>query len=137
MVAISASREIAAPLSRVWQIISDIDNEPVYWHGTKTVKNIKKSGNTIEREVTIAFRDSLCRQIVVLDPERSVDITITEGPMKGTKRVTLSPVGENTRIDAIWEIKLTGFLGVFSGMVKKHIAEGTEEALERIAKAVE
>ena len=137
MVAISASREIAAPLSRVWQIISDIDNEPVYWHGTKTVKNIKKSGNTVEREVTIAFRDSLCRQIVVLDPERSVDITITEGPMKGTKRVTLSPVGENTRIDAIWEIKLTGFLGVFSGMVKKHIAEGTEEALERIAKAVE
>ncbi|MGI0037224.1 MAG: type II toxin-antitoxin system RatA family toxin [Nitrososphaera sp.] len=137
MVAISASREIAAPVSRVWQIVSDVDNEPKYWHGTKTVKNISRSGNTIEREVTIAFRDSLCRQIVVLEPERSVDITITEGPMKGTRKVTLSPVGENTRIDAIWDIKLAGFLGMFSGIVKKHIAEGTEEALERIAKAVE
>jgi uncharacterized protein YndB with AHSA1/START domain len=137
MVAINASREIAAPVSRVWQIVSDVDNEPKYWHGTKTVKNIRKSGNTIEREVTIAFRDSLCRQTVVLDPEKSVEITITEGPMKGTKKVTLSPVGEMTRIDAIWDIKLSGFLGMFSGMVKKHIAEGTEEALDRIAKAVE
>jgi len=137
MVAINASREIAAPVSRVWQIVSDVDNEPKYWHGTKTVKNIRKSGNTIEREVTIAFRDSLCRQTVVLDPEKSVEITITEGPMKGTKKVTLSPVGEMTRIDAIWDIKLAGFLGMFSGMVKKHIAEGTEEALDRIAKAVE
>ena len=137
MVAINASREIAAPVSRVWQIVSDVDNEPKYWHGTKTVKNIRKSGNTIEREVTIAFRDSLCRQTVVLDPEKSVEITITEGPMKGTKKVTLSPVGEMTRIDAIWDIKLAGFLGMFSGMVKKHIAEGTEDALDRIAKAVE
>ena len=137
MVAINASREIAAPVSRVWQIVSDVDNEPKYWLGTKTVKNIRKSGNTIEREVTIAFRDSLCRQTVVLDPEKSVEITITQGPMKGTKKVTLSPVGEMTRIDAIWDIKLAGFLGMFSGMVKKHIAEGTEEALDRIAKAVE
>ncbi|HEV8387460.1 MAG TPA: SRPBCC family protein [Nitrososphaera sp.] len=137
MVAINASREVAAPVSRVWQIVSDVDNEPKYWHGTKTVKNIRKSGNTIEREVTISFRDSLCRQTVVLDPEKSVEITITEGPMKGTKKVTLSPVGEKTRIDAIWDIKLAGFLGMFSGMVKKHIAEGTEEALDRIAKAVE
>ena len=137
MVAINASREIAAPVSRVWQIVSDVDNEPKYWLGTKTVKNIRKSGNTIEREVTIAFRDSLCRQTVVLDPEKSVEITITEGPMKGTKKVTLSPVGEMTRIDAIWDIKLAGFLGMFSGMIKKHIAEGTEDALDRIAKAVE
>lgn len=137
MVAISASRDIAAPILRVWQIISDVDNEPKYWHGTKAVRNISKSGNIIEREVTIAFRDSVCRQTVVLEPERSVEITITEGPMKGTRKVTLSPVGDKTRIDAIWDIKFAGFLGMFTSMVKKHIAEGTEEALDRIAKAVE
>ncbi|HJS82774.1 MAG TPA: SRPBCC family protein [Nitrososphaera sp.] len=137
MVVISASRDIAAPISSVWQIISDVDNEPKYWHGTKTVRNIRKSGNTIEREVTISFRDSVCRQTVVLEPERSVDIAITEGPMKGTKKVTLSPVGEKTRIDAIWDIRFAGFLGMFTSMVKKHIADGTEEALDRIAKAVE
>jgi carbon monoxide dehydrogenase subunit G len=124
-------------LSKVWQVVADIDNEPKYWHGTKTVRNISRSGNITEREVTIAFRDSRCRQTVVLHPENRVEITITEGPMKGTKTITLTPVGEKTRIDASWDIKFAGFLGMFTGMVKKHIAEGTEEALDRIAKAVE
>jgi carbon monoxide dehydrogenase subunit G len=137
MATINASREISAPLDRVWDIVADVDNEPEYWHGTKTVKNINRSGNTIEREVTIAFKDSKCRQTVMLNPKKSVEITITEGPLKGTKAVTLSPSGDKTRIDVVWDIKLAGFLGMFTGMVKKHIAEGTDEALERIAKAVE
>ena len=137
MTTINSSREVSAPLDRVWDIVSDVDHEPEYWHGTKTVKNISKTGNTIEREVTIAFRDSKCLQTVVLNPKKSVQIMITEGPMKGTKVVSIIPSGDKTKIEVVWEIKLSGFLGMFSGMVKKHIAEGTEEALERIAKAVE
>ncbi|HXG05994.1 MAG TPA: SRPBCC family protein [Nitrososphaera sp.] len=137
MVTISASREVSAPLDRVWEVIADVDNEPQYWHGTKTVKNISRNGNTIEREVTIAFRDSKCRQMVVLNPKKSVDISIIEGPFRGTKVISLSLSGEKTRIDVVWDIKLAGFLGMFTGMVKKHIAEGTEEALARIARAVE
>ena len=137
MVAINASRELSASLERVWEVVGDVDNEPQYWHGTKSVKNISKNGNVIERDVTIAFRDSRCRQTVVLNPKQSVEITITDGPMKGTKKIFLEPAGEKTRIKVAWEIKLAGFLGMFSGMVKKHISEGTDEALERIAKAVE
>ena len=137
MVTINASQEVSAPLDRVWDVVADMDNEPQYWHGTKAVKNISRNGNVIEREVTIAFKDSKCRQTVVLNPKKSIEITITDGPMRGTKIVTLSPSGDRTRIDVVWEIKLAGFLGMFSGMVKKHIAEGTEEALARIAKAVE
>ncbi|HEV8404418.1 MAG TPA: SRPBCC family protein [Nitrososphaera sp.] len=137
MATINASREVSAPLDKVWDIVSDVDHEPEYWHGTKTVKNISKTGNTIEREVTIAFKDSKCLQTVVLNPKKSVQITITQGPMKGTKIVSVSASGDKTKIDVVWDIKLAGFLGMFTGMVKKHIAEGTEEALERIAKAVE
>jgi hypothetical protein len=37
----------------------------------------------------------------------------------------------------MWNIKLAGFLGVFTGIVKRHIAKGTDEALVRIAEAVE
>lgn len=140
MVSVSASREISAPLDRVWDIVSDVDNEPAYWRGTKSVRNISKSGNVVEREVVIAFKDSLCRQTVVLNPKRSVEITITDGPMKGTKTVTLAPAGDGgdkTRVNVVWDIKLSGLLGMFGGMVKKHVGEGTEQALERIAGAVE
>ena len=138
MVTINANREVSAPVDRIWDIVADVDNEPQYWHGTKTVKNISKAENKIEREVTIAFRDSKCRQTVLLNPQKSIEIMITEGPIRGTKTVTLSPLGNlKTRVDVVWNIKLTGFLSIFTGMVKKHIAEGTEEALFRIAKAVE
>ena len=138
MVTINASREVSASLERTWDIVGDVDNEPLYWHGTKTVKNISKAGNRIEREVTIAFKDSKCRQTVLLNPKKSIEIMTIEGPIMGTKTVMISPSDNlKTRIDVVWNIKLSGFLGMFTVMVKKHIAEGTEEALVRIAKAVE
>ena len=138
MVTINASREVSAPVDRIWNIVAEVDNEPQYWHGTKTVKNISKTGNKIEREVTIAFRDSKCRQTVLLTPNKSVEIIITQGPIKGTKTIMLHPLDNHkTRIDVVWKIKLTGFLSVFTGMVKGHISKGTDEALVRIAEAVE
>jgi ribosome-associated toxin RatA of RatAB toxin-antitoxin module len=137
MVSITASKQMAASVSKVWQIVSDVDNEPAYWHGTKSVRNLSRSGNTIEREVTIAFKDSVCRQKVILDPEKSIHIDITDGPLRGSKEITLTPIGDSTKVDVAWDIRLAGFLGMFSGMVKKHIGEGTDDALERIAKAVE
>lgn len=138
MITINTSREISASLDRIWNIIADVDNEPKYWHGTKTVKNISRDNNRIEREVTIAFKDSRCRQTVLLNPNKSVEIIITGGPIKGTKTVMLHPLdNRKTRIDVVWKIKLTGFLSIFSGMVKGHISKGTDEALVRIAEAAE
>jgi ribosome-associated toxin RatA of RatAB toxin-antitoxin module len=138
MITINTSREISASLDRIWNIIADVDNEPKYWHGTKTVKNISRDNNRIEREVTIAFKDSKCRQTVLLNPNKSVEIIITEGPIKGTKTVMLHPLdNRKTRIEVVWKIKLTGFLSIFSGMVKGHISKGTDEALVRIAEAAE
>jgi ribosome-associated toxin RatA of RatAB toxin-antitoxin module len=138
MITVNASREMSAPVDRIWNIVADVDNEPKYWRGTKTVKNISKAENKIEREVTIAFKDSKCRQTVLLTPKKSVEIMITQGPIRGTKTVLLDPLDNyKTMIDVVWNVKLTGFLGLFTGVVKRHIAEGTDEALFRIAKAVE
>jgi ribosome-associated toxin RatA of RatAB toxin-antitoxin module len=138
MITVNASREMSAPVDRIWNIVADVDNEPKYWRGTKTVKNISKVENKIEREVTIAFKDSKCRQTILLTPKKSVEIMITQGPIRGTKTVLLDPLDNHkTRIDVVWNVKLTGFLGLFTGVVKRHIAEGTDEALFRIAKAVE
>jgi carbon monoxide dehydrogenase subunit G len=138
MVIIHASKEIVAPLEKVWDIVSDIDREPEFWHGTKSIKNVKKEGNIIEREVVIAFRNSLCKEIVTIDPKKSVNIKITHGPIRGTKNITVNTIENNNKtiIDVEWNIKLSGFFGMFTEMVKKHILEGTEEALERISKTV-
>jgi carbon monoxide dehydrogenase subunit G len=133
----SISREINAPLDKVWGIVSDIDNEPQYWHGTKSIRNISREGNVVKREVVIAFKDSKTMQTVTINPKTSVETRITDGPITGSRIVTLNAAGSCTKVDVEWEFKLGGFLGMFGGMVKKHIAEGTEQALDRIAKAAE
>ncbi len=138
MVNFHASKKINAPVSKVWNIISDVDREPEFWHGTKSIRNIKRSDNVIEREVTIAFRNSVCKEIVTLEPEKKITTNITKGPIRGDKIVVLHPESDDKSIvDVEWNIKVPGIMGgLFSGMVKKHILEGTEDALERISKAV-
>jgi ribosome-associated toxin RatA of RatAB toxin-antitoxin module len=136
MVDIHSSKDIEASQEKVWDIVSDVDREPEFWHGTKSIKNIKKDGNVIEREVVIAFRNSVCKEVVTLDPKRAVNIKITDGPMKGTKNITINAITDNkTRVDVHWDIKIKGFFRLFTRMIKKHISEGTEDALQRISKA--
>lgn len=137
MTTIEASVSISAPLDRVWEIVSDLDSEPKFWKGTKQVKNISKDGNTIIREVTIAFKDSKCMQKVTLLPKERITAEFTEGIIKGTKTISLAPQDGSTILAAVWDIKLSGMMGMFTGMIKKHIKSGTEQALESIKQEIE
>ena len=135
MARIMVTRDIAASLDKIWAIISDIDHEPRYWHGTKSVKNIRKDGNTVEREIVMAFRESKNREIVVLDPKKSVKANITDGILRGTEKniIVNSNGADRTKIEVVWNIKLSGFKIMFATIIKKHIKQGTEDALTRIA----
>src|SRR5215218_10467894 len=100
MVTIQVSRELAAPLDKVWEIIADVDREPEFWHGTKSIKNTKKIGKIIEREVVISFKNFICKEIVKIDPNKSVKVKIIDGPKKGAKSIMIKDVRKNkTRID--------------------------------------
>jgi hypothetical protein len=45
MVAINIRKEMEASPERVWDIVSNVDREPEFWHGTKSIKNISKQVN--------------------------------------------------------------------------------------------
>jgi carbon monoxide dehydrogenase subunit G len=128
------SKEISAPLDDVWNLVSDVDREPEFWHGTKSVKNIRKEGNVVERETVIAFRNAVCKEIVTLDAKNAVKKRIIDGPIIGTKDIILTPIGTNeTRVEVKWDITVKGLFGLFRGIIKKHISEGTRDALNRIS----
>jgi len=133
---IKASVQINAPADRVWEIISDIDNEPTFWKGTKSVRNISREHDRVVREITIAFKDKKCMQEVVLKPKQSIKATFTKGIIKGTKTIEISSNG-SVMLTAIWDIALSGMMVLFSGMISKHIRNGTEQALDLIKKAAE
>jgi hypothetical protein len=129
---IEVSTRIKSSVDKVWEIISDIDNETKYWKGTKEVHNISKDGNKIKREVIIAFRDSKCLQEVTLYPKEKIEVIFTEGIIQGTKTIMLKPQDDEVILEAVWDMKLSGMMGMFTGMIKKHVKSGTEQALQAI-----
>ncbi|MDW0283501.1 MAG: SRPBCC family protein, partial [Nitrososphaeraceae archaeon] len=125
MVDFRITKQIEASQDSIWNIISDVDREPEFWHGTKSIKNIRKNGNVIEREAVIAFRNSICKEVITLNPKNSVEKNITDGAIIGTKNIVLTPIETNkTRVDVQWNIRVKGIFGLFRGLIKKHISEG-------------
>jgi ribosome-associated toxin RatA of RatAB toxin-antitoxin module len=137
MVQIQSSVDINAPLEKVWDVVSDLDAEPRFWKGTKEVRNISKQGNVVTREVTIAFKDSRCMQTVTLYPKEKIQAEFTKGVINGTKTIILTPKDGAIHLEAVWDMKLSGMMGMFTGMVKKHIQSGTEQALQSIKQEAE
>ena len=137
MATIKVEIEIDATVEKVWNVVSDIDNEPKFWKGTKEVRNISKEGNTINREVTIAFRDQKCLQQVKIYPKEKIEARFTKGIIDGEKIVSLTTKDEKTVLSTYWDIKLTGMMGMFTGMIKKHIKSGTEQAMQSIKEEIE
>ena len=137
MATIEVKVKINAPVEKVWTVVSDIDNEPKFWKGTKEVRNISKNENSVEREITIAFRDQKCMQQVTLDPMKQIHAKFTKGIINGEKIVSLIPEGDETTLQTVWDVKLTGMMGMFTGMIKNHIKSGTEQAMQKIKEEIE
>ena len=129
--------EINATVDKVWDVVSDIDNEPKFWKGTKQVKNLSKNGNIVNREIIIAFRDQKCLQEVRLEPKEKIHAKFTKGIISGEKIISLIPKDEKTILRTVWDIKLTGMMMMFTGIIKKHIKSGTEEAMQSIKEEIE
>jgi uncharacterized protein YndB with AHSA1/START domain len=145
---IRASREISAPIDQVWNAVSNVDNETKYWSTFKAIKNINKTAinmtaNTTEREVTLVVGpqgETITHQFVTVNSEQFVVQTnITEGPVTGTRLLTLNPSSNTnaTKIDVLWNVDLSGIPIFGRGFAKDGIMRTTEEALSNIAAEVE
>jgi len=137
MAIIDTSIDINAPIDRVWDIISDLDNEPKFWRGTKETRIISRDENVVTREITIAFRDSKCMQKITIQPKEKIYAEFTKGIIKGSKTLTLKPKDGSSLLEANWDVKMSGLAGMFTGIIKKHIRSGTEQALKSIKQKVE
>jgi carbon monoxide dehydrogenase subunit G len=138
---INVSREIAAPVDEVWNIISNVDDETQYWSTFKEIKNINKTDNIIEREVTISAgpQNNTSHQIVTIYPEQmKIQTNLTEGLVTGNRILQLETISDNkSRVDVVWNVDLSGISIIGRGFAENGIKQTTEEALLRIAEATE
>ena len=137
MAIIVVQAEVNSTVEKVWEVISDIDNEPRFWKGTKEVKTLSKEGDIIKREITIAFRDQKCLQEIQLKPKEEIKAKFTKGILDGTKIIRLTPKNNTVILETTWNIKLSGKMNMFTAIIKNHIKSGTEQAMKSIKEEIE
>jgi ribosome-associated toxin RatA of RatAB toxin-antitoxin module len=137
---IDKSCEILSSVDRVWELISDADKDEAYWGAIKDIKVIKRDGNSIEREAMVGPRAFARKstQTIVLDPKKSIQLTMTGEGMTGERKIVLVPLGKNsTRVDVTWEIEVKDVPGFVQGIVRGQLAKATEDALKKFKKEAE
>lgn len=137
---INASVVVPAPIDKVWSIVADVDKDPRYWSVYKEIKNVNTtSSNVTERNVTLNINNDKAHQIITLHPKDSILLNQTEGPITGTRTMTLSVSNnhnnDETKIDVLWKVDLSKIPIIGKGFAKDGIFKTTEEALKKIAEA--
>jgi hypothetical protein len=140
MVVIAKSRSVRADVDRIWQILVDWENERKYWTNERDIKVLSSDGNVIEREATVGPRGfaQKTRQKIVLDPKRSIRLSLEGEQIAGERTIILVPISKSeTRVDVAWDLALDGVPGFVEGIVKNQIVKVTEDALKKVAEAAE
>ena len=138
MIRVAKTQEIVSPIERVWETVSNLQNEKRQWPVIRDIRVKSRNGNRVEREATIMrgpLKSVKSIQSLVLEPKRSVTLTMTKGPLIGTRKIILKALDDDkTRIDVTWEFELDGIPIFAESFVKNNISELTENALAEIAK---
>ncbi len=104
MIEINKSQEVTAPVEKVWKLVSDSRMSKSTWTVLRNVKILsKKDNSTVEREATIRRgpmdRQKVCRLFLSI-PVKIETLTMTDGPMLGTRKIVLNSVDEKkTKIE--------------------------------------
>lgn len=135
---IERSIEIGSSKDVLWEIISDLENEPKYWYGTKEVRTLSRNENEIDREIVQNFRGHIILQRAVLKPKYEIEIRYLKGIVKGVKVISIEQIEQQKqRLKVRWDISFSGAYKLMARTIEKHTAEGTTHALERIKQAAE
>src|SRR5215831_5629416 len=120
----------------IGNIVANVGNDPKYWNQIHTVNTISKIGNTIQADTTLGPFNAKGHEIVMLHPKQSVMTNITQGPVIGTRLLTLNQLsGSKTRIDVTWSIDMPGIPFFARGFAKDNFIKSTEQALNAITQA--
>ncbi|HMH09387.1 MAG TPA: SRPBCC family protein [Candidatus Nitrosopolaris rasttigaisensis] len=132
---IHSSRQVSASVDRLWKTIADLGNDTA-WNQVDTMKITKKTGNIIEADTTVGPQNAKSHEIITLHPKQSVVTNVTQGPITGSRVVTLSPLSENkTKIDVSWSVDMSGIPFFAKGFAKDGFMKATEGALNRLTQA--
>ncbi|HEU5488070.1 MAG TPA: SRPBCC family protein [Candidatus Nitrosotalea sp.] len=131
MVEIQVKIQIDAPIGKVWNIISQVDNDSEFWNLTKLLRNTSKKENEIVREIMLDKIDK-CSQTITFLPKESVHVQWTKGVITGTKDISLTVLGSSTLLEAKMNYTISGPSRFFPEKLKEKLQIEAEYALDLI-----
>ncbi|MGI0073439.1 MAG: SRPBCC family protein [Nitrosotalea sp.] len=136
MAEIDVRIQVNAPQEKVWNVISKVDNDPNYWKGITSIRNISKDRNVITREVTLV-NGSKSYQKVILFPKEGIHIRFMKGPIIGIKDILLVNNGNVTILEAQLDYKSSGLTRLIPKSILEELQFEAELALQLIKEEVE
>lgn len=136
MVEIKVKVQIDAPIEKVWEVVSRVDDEPKYWSLTKSIRNISKNGNEIVREVIVGKVEK-CRQKITLVPKGAIHVLWTKGVITGKKDMILTSLGNATLLEVSMDYKISGIGRFFQGTITDELHMEAELAVDQIKEKAE
>jgi uncharacterized protein YndB with AHSA1/START domain len=124
---LNIDRECSASADEVWRLVSQVENLPKYWHGTRELKVVKK-GSEYNGEVKFAFGGRGRIKVKLDESKRKVIIEYLDGAFTGSQIISVNKGG----LSATWDIHFRGIFKVFGKVNADHFASGTSNALARI-----
>jgi uncharacterized membrane protein len=149
LVTFSKSEIIKVPAVEVYNLLSDFEKAPQRSSFWKSVKLLKREGNSGTYETVAEFEGRKFSSVtrVTNEPGQASETEIIEGEGKGSKmNLTISSVPEGTQVTVQGEIVLAGWAQMLSGtagsmlggIVEGRIESGiAKDEMERIRKALE
>lgn len=117
MVEIKVRLQINTSQERVWNIISNIDNDSDFWRGITSIRNLSRDGNVITREIVLGT-NIRCVQRLVIYPKEEIHIRWIKGVIAGTKAILLTPIGQATLL----EVQMNYRFSDISNLASKRLA---------------
>ena len=144
MPAVTRRRRIGAPRERIWRVISDPHSLPRWWPRLQRVEEVSDDawtkvltsdrGKPIRADYTRAAAEEPARLVW---QQELVETPFERILSESTLTITLDDDGESTEVALTSREKLRGLARLGALMVRRAARRRLDEALERLALAVE
>lgn len=136
MFEVDVALKVNASLERVWNIISKVDNDRMYWKEISRIKNLTRDRNGLTREAYLA-NGSKYNQKITFFPKEGIHIRWTRGTVTGVKDIMLIDNGPTTIVRVQINYKHGGAVHIGSTDILKKLRTETESALRLIKREAE
>ncbi len=136
VVKIKVRLQINASQERVWDTVSNVDNDSDFWRGITRIRNISREGNTITREIILGANNK-CIQKLSIYPKEEISIRWVKGVITGTKAIMLTSIGHATLLEVQMNYEFSGVGDIASKRLTTLFQNEAELAVDLIKEKTE